>query len=328
MSAHPASRERRSPRVRLPEIGTWGPIFAFAGLVVLFGVLEPDVFLSSGNFFSILNNQAVLAILACGLTVVLLTGEFDLSIGATLSFTGALSAGLAAKSGLAVGLVVPLVLVIGVLIGCVNGVLVAYFRVPALIATLAVASLLEGFTLWYTDGETIFAGIPQGYLDIGRWSIGDAKASFFYLIVIAFLLWAGLRYTAGGRFLHAIGDNREASRLSGIRVERWVIVAFAIAGLCAAVAGVAQTARNGSAQPTQGAALLLPAFAAAFLGSATLRRGEFHITGTVIGVYLVATGSAGFIILGAPFFVTQLFSGAVLIIATASARFLGRRDES
>jgi ribose transport system permease protein len=108
-------------------------------------------------------------------------------------------------------------------------------------------------------------------------------------------------------------------------VSRHVILAFAIAGVTAAIAGVILTARNGSANPTAGNPYLLPAFAAAFLGSVTLRRGEFHILGTIIGVYLIATGSTGFVILGAPFFTQQLFGGAVLVAATAGSRLLRRR---
>ena len=110
-------------------------------------------------------------------------------------------------------------------------------------------------------------------------------------------------------------------------MQRYVILAFVIMGVCAAFAGVVQTARNGSAQPAAGASFLLPAFAAAFLGSATVRRGEFHIPGTIIGVYLIATGSTGFFILGAPFFVAQIFAGVVLIIATAGSRLLTRRKQ-
>src|SRR5690606_17953206 len=126
----------------------------------------------------------------------------------------------------------------------------------------------DGFTLWYTGGETIFANIPNDYLNLGRWSIGDFRAPVFYMIMVVITLGLVLRYTATGRYIHAVGDNRDAARLSGVRVGRQVIIAFMVAGLCAAIAGVTQTALNGSAQPTQGASLLLPAFAAAFLGSA------------------------------------------------------------
>lgn len=313
------------PRRRRVELGTSGPILAFAALIVLFALLTPASFLSTGTLFSIVNNQAVLAILACGLTVVLLAGEFDLSIGFTMTLTGALAAGLVAQTGLSEPVAILAALGVGAAVGLVNGLLVTAFSVPALIATLATGTIVEGLTLWYTGGETIFEGITGAFIDIGRWSFGELQAPAVYLLVIAAALWVFLRFTASGRYLHAIGGNRAAARISGIRVERYITAAFVLSGVCAAVAGVVLSARNGSAQPGSGTPFLLPAFAAAFLGSVTLRRGEFHIIGTVVGVYLIATGSTGFVLLGAPFFTQQLFSGAVLVLATAGSKVLSRR---
>lgn len=324
---HRARGDVRGRRTaRLPDAGTWGPVVAFALLVLVFGVLRPEIFFSSGNLFSILNDQAVLVILTSGLTVVLLTGEFDLSVASALTFTGALSAGLVAEQGLPVPLAVPAVILVGALIGLVNGVLVTQLRVAALIATLGTGVILDGLTLWYTNGETvIFKSLGNPFIALGRTSLGEVQLPVVYAAVVTMLLWGMLKYTPAGRYMHAIGGNRDATRLSGIRVERYVILAFVISGMTAAIAGIAHTARAGSATPSAGVTFLLPAFAAAFLGSATLRRGEFHIWGTVIGVYLIATGTAGFVILGAPFFTRQLFSGFVLIAATAGSRFLARK---
>jgi ribose transport system permease protein len=312
-------------RGRPKDLTTWGPVIAFVALIVLFGILRPSIFLSSGNIFSILNDQAILVMLAAGLTVVLLTGEFDLSITSNLTLTGVLSAGLVVRQDWPVLVVVITVLLVGAVIGLTNGLLVTYMRIPALIATLGVGVILEGLTLWYTNGETIlFPTVDNPFIALGRTSLGEVQLPVIYAAVVSILLWTMLNYTPAGRYLHAIGGNRDASRLCGIRVERYVILAFVISGMCAALAAIAHTARAGSATPSAGVNFLLPAFAAAFLGSATLRRGEFHIVGTVIGVYLIATGSAGFVILGAPFYTRQLFSGAVLIIATAGARLLAR----
>ena len=305
------------------ELTGWGPVVAFLLLAVVFTWLRPDTFLTWNTLYSILNNQAVLAIVALGLTVVLIAGQFDLSIGFTLTFAGALSASLVTVLGLPVALAWVLVLVVGAIVGVANGVLVTTFRVPALVATLAVGTILEGLTLFVTNGETIFRGLDD-YLPIGRWTIGGIQASTIYLVIIAATLWALLRYTPAGRYIHAVGASPAASRVAGIRVDRYVVLAFVIAGVLAAFAGIIQTARNGSATPTAGATFLLPAFASAFLGSVTLRRGEFHVIGTVIGVYLIATGSLGFVLLGAPFYTQQLFAGFVLIVATAGTRFLRR----
>jgi ribose transport system permease protein len=310
---------------RRRDLAGWGPIVAFLLLGVVFSLLRPDTFLTTGSLLSLLNNQAVLAIVACGLTVVLIAGQFDLSIGFALTFAGALSASLVTAGQVPVWAALVIVLGCGALIGVANGVLVTYFGIPALVATLAVGTLLEGLTLFITNGETIFRGL-EGYIPIGRWAIGGIQAPTFYLLLIATGLWAFLRYMPAGRFIHAVGASSTAARVAGIRVDRYVVLAFVIAGVLAAFAGIVQTARNGSATPTAGATFLLPAFAAAFLGSVTLRRGEFHILGTVIGVYLIATGSLGFVLLGAPFYTQQLFSGFVLIVATAGSRFLRRHS--
>jgi len=324
----PNSRDTSSPPLSknathwASGLTTWGPIFAFVVIVLVFGALSPDVFLSRGNLLSILNDQAVLAIMASGMTVVLLTGEFDLSIGATMTTGAVLSAGLVSRAHMNPALVIFLVLVMGGLIGLINGYLVTRFRIPALIATLAVASILDGLVLAYTEGKVIFEGIPQEFIDFGRVNVFSIQVPIFYMMMVAVALWAMLKYTVAGRYLYAIGGNRNAARMSGIRVNRYIILAFVVAGVCAAFGGVIQASRNGSAQPSLGASFLLPSFAAAFLGSATLRRGEFHIVGTIIGVYLIATGASGFFILGAPYWVQYVFSGVILIIATASSGLL------
>jgi ribose transport system permease protein len=307
------------------DLGAWAPVLFFVLLVVGFSIASPSVFPTSGNIASILNDSAILAILACGLTVVLLCGEFDLSIGASASFGGALGVVLTARAGVPTPLAVVAVIAAGMLIGLLNGLLITYFGTPALIATLAVASILDGLTQLITDNEVIFDGIPKSFTNLGDWHVGEVAAPFFYLVVIAVLLWVMLRYTRTGRALHAVGGNRQASRMAGLRVPRYVIASFVISGTLGALGGMLYSARQGSLSPLFGTAFLLPAFAGAFLGSVTLRRGEFLILGTVIGIYLIGTGTTGLLIVGGPTYSQQLFSGAVLILATAGTRFLRQR---
>lgn len=315
----PPEGEKRWPSWRTrQDPSTWGPILAFVVLFALFSIAKPDVWLGKDNLLSILNDQAILVVLACGLTVVVIVGEIDLSIASAMSIGGIFGAGLVAKSHLPIPAVIALTICAGLAIGLVNGVLVSVFNVQSIIATLAVGSILDGLTLAYSGGSTIFSGVSQSYLEISRWSIGEIKAPVFYALGLAVFLWAFLRYTPIGRSIEATGGNRLAATLAGVRVNRYVILSFMFAGACATFAGVLQTARNGSAQPLFATTFLLPAYAGVFLGSTTLRRGQFHIAGTVFGVYLVAVGSAGFVILGAPFYTSYLFSGIVLIFATAS----------
>jgi ribose transport system permease protein len=306
------------------DLGAWGPILFFGCLILAFGVTEPSVFLTTGNLTSILNDGAVLAILACGLTVVLIAGEFDLSFAAAASFGGALAAVLIAHQHWPWPAVVAVVLASGIGIGIVNGVLVMYFGVSALIATIGVSSILDGLTLWITNNSVIFTGFTSPFLKLGDWSIGEVQAPVIYLAVLVLALAVALRYTATGRHLYATGGNRDASRMSGIRVEQQVILAFVISALLGTLGGMVYTARQGSLTPQFGTGFLLPAYAAAFIGAVTLTRSTFHIVGTVIGVYLIETGTTGLLIVGGPAFTQQLFSGAVLILATIGARYRGR----
>jgi ribose transport system permease protein len=303
------------------DLGALAPLAFFVLLIVVFGAAEPAFFLSGDNLTAILNNGAVTALLACGLTVVLIVGEFDLSIAAAASFGGALAAVLIAQQGVPLAATIAIVVAAGVVIGVVNGYLVTKFEIPALIATIGVSSLLDGLTLWVTGNTVIFTGFTDAFMTFGNWRMGSLQAPVFYLAAAAIFLGVMLRYTPTGRHMYATGGNRAASRLSGIRVQRQVILAFVISGVLGALAGLVYTARQGSLTPLFGTAFLLPVFAAAFLGSVTLTRRKFHILGTVLGVYLIETGTNGLLILGAPAFTQQLFAGAVLILATIGARY-------
>jgi ribose transport system permease protein len=322
--AGPVVVEGRIAARRRYDLGAIAPILFFVFLVVVFGIADPAVFLSKGNLTSILNDGAVLAILACGLTVVLVVGEFDLSITSAASLGGALPAVLIAQANWPLIPVVLLVIATGVAIGLVNGALVTTFEMPALIATIGIASLLDGITLWITGNSIIFNGFTDAFIAIGSWSVGGLQAPVFYLAGIAIVLAIALRYTATGRHLYATGGNRAASRMSGIRVKRQIITAFVASGVLGSAAGFIYTARQGSLTPQFGTGFLLPTFAAAYLGSVTLTRRTFHIVGTVVGVYLIETGTVGLLILGAPAYTQQLFAGAVLILATIGARYRGR----
>jgi len=316
--------EKFTARFPNQDIGSLAPLIFFVALIVIFGAAEPRVFLSEGNLTSILNDGAVLAILACGLTIVLVVGEFDLSIAAAASFGGALAAVLVAQHGWPLAPTIIAVVLSGVVIGVSNGILVTRFEMPALIATIGVASLLDGLTLWITGNAVIFTNFSDAFLISGSWSIGHIQAPVFYLSAVALVLAVALQYTTTGRWLYATGGNRAASRMAGIRIDRQIMLAFVVADVLGALAGYIYTARQGSLTPQFGTGFLLPTFAAAFLGSVTLSRRSFHVVGTLVGVYLIETGTIGLLILGAPAYTQQLFAGAVLILATMGARYRGR----
>lgn len=314
----PRAAAAAAPRVPVDLSGI-APVVFLGLLVAGFTLARPDVFPTLENLTTILNDGALLALLACGLTLVLIVGEFDLSIAASASFAGALATVLITRQGWPVPAALLAVLVGGIVIGLANGVLVTVLEIPALVATIGLASLLDGLTLWVTGNSVIFTGFTDAFVRYGSWQAGGLQAPFFYLLVVAVLLGVGLRYTATGRHLYAIGSNRAASRMAGIRVDRKVLLAYVGAAVLASIAGFVYTARQGSLTPLFGTSMLLPAFAAAFLGYVTLAQRRFHILGTVIGVYIIGTGTLGLLLIGAPAYSQQLFAGIVLIAATGGA---------
>lgn len=297
-----------------------GPVVFLLILIAGFSLAEPQYFPTWENVVTILNDGALLAILACGLTVVLIVGEFDLSAAAAASFAGALATVLVTKQGWPVPLALVAVLAAAVLIGVFNGILVTVMHIPALVATIGSASLLDGLSLWITGNSVIFEGFTDALLWYGNWRLFGLQAAVWYLSIIALMLGGALRYTATGRYFYAIGSNRAASRMAGIRVQRQIILAFVICSVLASLSGFAYTSRQGSLTPLFGTSMMLPAFASVFLGYVTLAHRRFHVLGTVIGVYIIGTGTLGLLLIGAPAYSQQLFAGLVLITATGGTR--------
>ncbi|MCA0276851.1 MAG: ABC transporter permease [Proteobacteria bacterium] len=316
----PPNTSARSSWIGSFDTASATPVIFLVLLIVGFSIAEPAYFPTRENFVTILNDGALLALLACGLTLVLIVGEFDLSIAATASWAGALATVLITQLGWPVPTAFLVVLASALIIGAFNGVLVTVLEIPALVATIGTASLLDGATLWVTGNSVIFMGFTDAFVWTGSWRIAGLQAPVFYLLVLAILIAIALRYTVTGRHLYATGGNRAASRMAGIRVNRNVLLAFVACAVLASITGFMYTARQGSLTPLFGTSMMLPAYAAAFLGYVTLANRRFHILGTVIGVYIIGTGTLGLLLIGAPAYSQQLFAGAVLIAATGGSR--------
>lgn len=316
----PPNRSARSSWIGSFDTASATPVIFLVLLILGFSIAEPAYFPTRENFVTILNDGALLALLACGLTLVLIVGEFDLSIAATASLAGALATVLITQLGWPVPTAFLVVLASALIIGAFNGVLVTVLEIPALVATIGTASLLDGATLWMTGNSVIFMGFTDAFVWYGSWRIAGLQAPVFYLLVLAILIAIALRYTVTGRHLYATGGNRAASRMAGIRVNRNVLLAFVACAVLASITGFMYTARQGSLTPLFGTSMMLPAYAAAFLGYVTLANRRFHILGTVIGVYIIGTGTLGLLLIGAPAYSQQLFAGAVLIAATGGSR--------
>jgi ribose transport system permease protein len=317
-----------APRSRASFVARFGPYWALVAwlvAIVIFSVLKPDTFATFDNFRSILGEQSLLAIAALAVTIPLVCGQFDLSIAANIGLTGMLTAGMMANSGLPWVVAVLIGLAVGLGIGIANGVLVAGFGVHSFIATLGVSTIVGGITLWYGKGQIIFEGIDPQFPEIARARVLGLPITVLYLLVIAAVAWFVLQHTPFGRYLYAIGSNRAAAAVAGVRVRLYMALSLVICGGLAGLTGVLLTSRTASAQNGAGDTFLLPAFAAAFIGAATFRRGEFNVLGTIVGVYFVATLVSGAFILGAANYVSLLISGFALIVAVIGNRALARK---
>ena len=309
-------------------VSRYGTLIGLLGMIVAFTIKAPTVFLTVPNFLNILNQSSLTAIIAAGLTMTLVVGEFDLSIGYVASFAGLLVVGFIARDGLPVLIGIPLVLLIGATIGTVNGFLVTKVRINAVIATLGVGTALVGLGFAYSSFP-IASGVPAEFVAIalGKPILGIPNPIFIMLVVLS-ILWVILNKTDLGQKMQAVGGNIEAARLSGIRVDRVKMFAFATAGVCAAITGTLLSSLLGSGTLAAADGYLLDAFAAVFLGSATLRDGEFHILGTLIGVLIIAVGFNGLSIFGAPTFFQPIFKGAILVLAVGLSTLARRYSKA
>ncbi|WP_155976803.1 ABC transporter permease [Nocardia sp. 348MFTsu5.1] len=299
-------------------------LYVWVAIIVLFAIWIPDLFLTEGNFRIIAGDQAITAMLAIGLIVPLAAGVFDLSIAGVMGFSVAMVSYQLSK-GISAPIAIITTLLCGALIGAVNGFVVVKLNVDSFIATLGMSSILLAGTYWVTDGKQITEGFSDGFLDMGSKPFLGLPLPFYYMIAVAAVMYLVLEKTPLGRYLYATGGNRQASRLAGLRVERIMFGALVTSATIGALTGVILAAKLGTAAPDIGPSYLLPAFSAVFLGSTQIRAGRVNVLGTLIAIYLLATGVKGLQLAGAPSYVNDLFNGLALIIAVALAARTARR---
>jgi len=295
------------------------------GVVLVFSALRPDTFFTTGNLQSILSTQSVLAVVAIGAVVPLVSGQFDLSLPAVLGLTQIVAAALMSYHGTPFILAALIAVGIGTAIGLVNGFVVSELGVNSIITTLGTASLVTGLTTWATNGATVSSGLAPDLLTFGASNWLGIPRVFYVVVVVAFVVAYVLTQTPVGRSLEAIGTNARAARLVGLPERRLTILAFAIAGTIAGLAGVLQVAAAGSASPTFGPNLLLPMLSAVFLGATTIRPGQYSVTGTLLAVAFLAASLSGLTLMGAADYVEPIYQGCALIGAVAISTVVRRR---
>lgn len=296
------------------DLGILGPIGALIVLMVFVTVLNPN-FIKPTNLVNLLRQVSVNALIAFGMSFVILTGGIDLSVGSVLALTSAIFAGLL---GIGVPPMVGVViaLLIGSFLGAINGVLITKGKMAPFIATLATMTIFRGLTLVYTDGNPITNFSDAfSYKFIGRGFILGVPWPVILMIVFFAISFIILNKTPFGRKTYAIGGNEKASFISGIKVDNIKIKIYAISGFLATMAGLILTSRLNSAQPTAGTAYELDAIAAVVLGGISMSGGKGKIAGTLVGALILGTLNNGLNFLGVSSFYQQIVKGIVILIA-------------
>ncbi|WP_170860952.1 ABC transporter permease [Trujillonella endophytica] len=308
------------------QLNKFSGLLILAALIIVFGLLRPETFLTLANARSILATQAIVAVLAIGLLFPLAAGAFDLSAAQNLGFSAVLCGVLLTKQDLPVPLAILVTLVVGGVIGAFNGFLVAVIGIDSFIATLGTTSLLLAGSQILAEGAFI-GPLDDSFLAITDQKVFTLPIIVLYVAVLALLAWYVIEHSPLGRRIYATGANPEAAHLSGVATKRLVFFSLVTSAVVASAAGVLLASTLGSVSESIGPEYLLPAFAAVFLGTTQLKPGRFNVGGTLIAILLLGTGVAGLQLLGAPIWVTALFNGIALIVAVGAVLMVKRVQE-
>ncbi|HWU61746.1 MAG TPA: ABC transporter permease [Ensifer sp.] len=303
-------------------------LLVWAFIIALFSLAMPSSFFTWGNFSIMFASYSPAALLALAIIVPLTAGDYDLSVGATLTLSASTIGVLNVWHEMPILLVLLIVILMGVVIGLLHALFIIYFRVPSLVVTLGSTSLMSGIVQWITNSSTI-GGIDNGLImaAVGYRLFGVPYA-FYYAILAALIMWYIFDYMPLGRRLLFVGRGREVARLNGISVDKVRVGALVMSAVLASAAGILYAGVLGSADPYSGLNFLLPAFAAAFLGATTIQPGRFNPWGAIVAVYFLATGITGLSMLGIPLWVTNVFNGGALILAVTISQITRGREAS
>ncbi len=317
--------------------------FALIVIIAVFSFLSPYYF-SLSNFLTMASHVAIFGILAIGMLLVILNGGIDLSVGSTLGLAGCIAGFLMQGVTLSsfgvilyppVWAVVVLTCILGGIVGAVNGVLIAYLRVPAFVASLGVLYVARGIALLMTNGLTYnnLGGRPElgntGFNWLGFNRLAGVPIGVIVLAVLAIICGIVLSRTAFGRWLYASGGNERAADLSGVPVKQVKIAVYVLSGICAAIAGLVLSSQLTSAGPNAGISYELTAIAAVVIGGAALTGGRGTVRGTMLGAFVIGFLADGLVIIGVSAYWQTVFTGAVIVLAVLMNSIqYGRRTKS
>jgi ribose transport system permease protein len=293
-------------------------VFSAAALLALSVTLTfvSDRFLTWDNVSNIGRQVSINGIIATGMTCVIITGGIDLSVGAIMALAMTLGAG-AMLAGVAVPLAIALALFTGIACGVVNGALIAYLRLPALIVTLAMMEIPRGIALLYTGGYPI-SNLPASFAPIGRGELLGLQVPTLVMLAVAVAGHVFLTRFVAGRGFYVLGGNEEAARLSGLPVEGYKVLAYALSGFTAALAGVVLASRLMSGQPNTGVGFELDAIAAVVLGGTAIIGGRGSIVGTLVGVLTLGVLNNGLNLMDVSPYTQKILKGGIVLIAISA----------
>jgi len=310
------AEQARPSAVKRLGLQRYAILIVFAAMIVSFGIAIPSTFLSIGNLSNILGGQAVLFILVMAVMLPTVMGDFvDLSLGSSLGLSAMTLAVLNVQHHMPVFLACLAGIGAALVVGLINVFFVVYFDNDPFIVTLGTMTIVQGVIYIICGNNDV--GIVSG--NLSNWVFNNNFLSipleFYYGLAIFLVVWYVLSFTPVGQKALVIGQSREVARLSGVRVNRKRSWAFILAAGIAGIAGIAYAATNGTVDPTAGSALILPAYAAVFLGTTAIRPGRINALGSLVAVYFLATGTAGLELLGTQSYIQQIFYGAALVAA-------------
>lgn len=293
-------------------------IYILVAFIAIFGILRPTTFLTIDTVHLLASAQAVNGIMAIAVLIPLVCGQFDLSVGATANLAAMIAVIVQVQFAVPVIPALLLAVAVGLLVGFVNGFIVVRLRVNSFIATLGMGSILAAIQTIVTGNR--MPSVPQADLwsDLTQTDVFGFHLIVVYLIVVVIVAWWLMEKTPIGRAMMATGTNPEAARLSGIRTERWSWTSLTVAGGLSALAGVLFVSLTGPSV-SFGQSLVLPAFAAVFLGSTQFTPGRFNVLGTVLAIFVLATGVLGLQLITSQVWINDLFNGVAVITAVALA---------
>lgn len=326
----PIERTRQGPTTAASLRGfveRYGVLLTFAAMIVVFSVLSPDIFPTWRNAETILDQTGTIILISVGLTIVLASGEFDLSFPAAFSLISGIAVVAMTEWGAGPAAGVVVALACGLIVGVTNGLLVATRRASSFIVTLAAGSVYVGIMFGVAGEAPITFGVPSGYGDIADVELLGLSTTILAALGVAAIGALLLRSTVFGRHVQATGSNPEAAAVSGVALSRIRIGAFVVMGVCVAIAAILQTSQATAHYPGAGEGIFLPPFVAAFIGTSVLARGQFNVFGTVIGALFISTLETGLIIQNSPAWLIDVVQGGVLLIAVMVATRTRRHQQ-